>query len=355
MTSSVSAFPDLLLPGSWTLNLWNAASAAVSGQSYHYFASTVSHRIALLDDYLGIALKAADWSRLPDCEVVAFTQPISSEEERIAALQSFDIVMALRERSQFPARLLERLPRLKLLVTAGMRNAAIDMAAARALGMMVCGTRGLTYPTAELAIAMILDLARDIPAQQASLRSGRWQTRAGVGLNGKVLGLIGLGTLGSRVARIAQALEMQIIAWSHNLTLERAREHGARLCDKDELLAQADFVSIHLVLGERTRGLIGARELGLMKRSAYLVNTSRSAIVDQVALIEALEAGRLAGAGLDVYDQEPLPADHPILRAPRTLLTPHLGYATAETFEVFYRDALEDIEAYLAERPVRVL
>ncbi|HTT06682.1 MAG TPA: D-2-hydroxyacid dehydrogenase family protein [Steroidobacteraceae bacterium] len=314
----------------------------------------MSHRIALLDDYLGIALKTADWSRLPDCEVVAFTRPLSGDE-LVAALQPFDIVMALRERSQFPARLLERLPRLKLLVTAGMRNAAIDITAARALGMTVCGTGGLSYPTAELAIAMILDLARDIPAQQASLRAGRWQTSAGIGLNGKVLGLIGLGTLGSRVARIAQALEMQVIAWSHHLTAERAREHGARRCDKDELLAAADFVSIHLVLGERTRGLIGARELGLMKRSAYLVNTSRSAIVDQSALIEALEAGRIAGAGLDVYDQEPLPVDHPILRAPRTLLTPHIGYATAETFAVFYRDALEDIEAYLAGRPMRVL
>jgi phosphoglycerate dehydrogenase-like enzyme len=315
----------------------------------------VSHRIALLDDYVGIALKAADWSRLRDCEVVAFTQPLSTEAELLGALQPFDIVMALRERSQFPARLLERLPHLKLLVTAGMRNAAIDMAAARALGMMVCGTRGLSYPTAELAIAMMLDLARDIPAQQASLRAGRWQTSAGIGLNGKVLGILGLGTLGSRVARIAQALEMQTIAWSSNLTVERALEHGARRCEKDELLAQADFVSIHLVLGEHTRGLIGVRELGLMKRSAYLVNTSRSAIVDQAALIEALEAGRIAGAGLDVYDQEPLPAQHPILRAPRMLLTPHIGYATAETFELFYRDALEDIEAYLAGRPIRIL
>jgi phosphoglycerate dehydrogenase-like enzyme len=315
----------------------------------------MSHRIALLDDYLGIALESADWSRLRDSEVVAFTHPLASEEELIAALQPFDIVMALRERSRLPAHVLERLPRLKLLVTAGMRNAAIDMAAARALGVMVCGTGGLSYPTAELAIAMILDLARDIPAQQASLRAGRWQSTAGVGLNGKVLGLIGLGNLGSRVARIAQALEMQIVAWSHNLTAERAREHGARRCELDELLAQADFVSIHLVLGERTRGLIGARELGLMKPSAYLVNTSRSPIVDEAALIAALEAGRIAGAGLDVYDQEPLPADHPILRAPHTLLTPHIGYATRETFDVFYRDALEDIDAYLAGQPIRVL
>jgi len=236
-----------------------------------------------------------------------------------------------------------------------MRNAAIDMPAARAQGVMICGTGGLVYPTAELAIAMMLDLARDIPAQQAALRAGRWQTTAGIGLNGKVLGLIGLGNLGSRVARIALAMEMQVIAWSPHLTPERAHEQGVRRCEKDELLEQADFVSIHLVLGESTRGLIGARELGLMKRSAYLVNTSRSPIVDEAALIESLEAGRIAGAGLDVFDQEPLPPEHPILRAPRTLLTPHIGYATRETLEVFYRDALEDIEAYLAGRPIRVL
>ena len=219
----------------------------------------------------------------------------------------------------------------------------------------VCGTGGLSYPTAELAIALLLDLARDLPAQQASLRAGRWQSTAGIGLNGKLLGVIGLGTLGSRVARIEQAMDMQVIAWSAHLSAERAREQGARYCTLDELLAQSDFVSIHLVLGESTRALIGARELGLMKRSAYLINTSRGPIVDQAALIEALEAGRLAGAALDVYDQEPLPPEHPILRAPRTLLTPHIGYATRETFEVFYRDALEDIEAYLAGRPIRVL
>ena len=315
----------------------------------------MSHHIALLDDYLGIALQAADWSRLHDCEVSAFPQPLSGEEAFVAALQPFDIVMAMRERSRFPAHLLERLPRLKLLVTAGMRNAAIDMAAARALGIMVCGTGGLPYPTAELAIAMILNLARDIPAQEAALRAGRWQTTAGIGLNGKVLGLIGRGNLGSRVARVALALEMQVIAWSPHLTPERAAEQGARWCELDQLLQQADFVSIHLVLGERTRGLIGARELRLMKPSAYLVNTSRGPIVDEEALIGALEAGRIAGAALDVYDQEPLHPDHPILRAPRTLLTPHLGYATRETFHIFYREALEDIEAYLAGSPIRVL
>jgi phosphoglycerate dehydrogenase-like enzyme len=220
---------------------------------------------------------------------------------------------------------------------------------------VVCGTSGLTYPTSELAIGLMLSLARDIPNQQQSLREGRWQTRVGFGLNGKTLGVLGLGTLGSRVARIARAFEMDVIAWSQHLTAERASEVGARRVEKDELFAQSDFISIHLVLSDRTRGLIGARELALMKSTAYLVNTSRGPIVDEAALIEALVAGRIAGAGLDVYDREPLPPGHPILSAPRTVLTPHLGYVTEETYRVFYGEALEDIEAFLAGRPVRVI
>jgi len=229
------------------------------------------------------------------------------------------------------------------------------VAAARARGIVVCGTSGLTYPTSELAIGLMLSLARDIPNQQQSLREGRWQTRVGFGLNGKTLGVLGLGTLGSRVARIARAFEMDVIAWSQHLTAERASEVGARRVEKDELFAQSDFISIHLVLSDRTRGLVGARELALMKSTAYLVNTSRGPIVDEAALIEALVAGRIAGAGLDVYDREPLPPGHPILSAPRTVLTPHLGYVTEETYRVFYGEALEDIEAFLAGRPVRVI
>ena len=201
----------------------------------------------------------------------------------------------------------------------------------------------------------MLCLARDIPNQERSLREGRWQTAAGYGLNGKTLGVLGLGTLGSRVARLAKAFEMDVVAWSRNLTDERAREFGAQRVELDDLLRRADFVSVHLVLSDRSRGLIGARELALMKPSAYLVNTSRSPIVDQAALLAALEAGRIAGAGLDVYDREPLPPDHPILSAPRTVLTPHLGYTTHETLRVFYAQALEDIEAWLAGAPIRVL
>jgi len=312
-------------------------------------------RIALLDDYQRVALSMADWSRLSGCEVVAFDRPLGDEDARVEALRDFDVVMALRERTLLPARVIERLPRLRLIVTAGMRNAAIDFAAAKARGITICVTGGLPYPTAELTFGLLLGLARDIPNQERMLRAGRWQTAVGHGLNGKTLGVLGLGTLGSRVARIARAFEMNVIAWSRNLTDEKAAESGARRVELDDLLRTSDYVTIHLVLGDRTRGLIGARELALMKPTAYLVNTSRSPIVDEAALIAALEAGRIAGAALDVYTTEPLPADAPITRAPRTLLTPHLGYVTEETYRVFYGQALEDIEAWRAGAPVRVL
>jgi phosphoglycerate dehydrogenase-like enzyme len=214
---------------------------------------------------------------------------------------------------------------------------------------------GLPYPTAELAWGLILSLARRIPAEDRATREGRWQTSLGLGLNGKTLGVLGLGTLGSRVARVGRALEMKVLAWSQNLTAERAAAEDAMLVAKDDLLARSDVVSIHLVLGERTRGLIGARELGLMKRSAYLVNTSRGPIVDEAALIRALRDGTIAGAGLDVFDEEPLPLGHPFRRLPNTVITPHLGYVTEETYRVFYGQALEDIKAYLGGTPLRVL
>jgi phosphoglycerate dehydrogenase-like enzyme len=317
--------------------------------------SPAKHRVALLDDYQGVALSMADWSRLRDCEVVAFDRPLGDEDARVRALADFDVIMALRERMALPRSVIERLPRLKLIVTAGMRNASIDIAAAQARGIVVSGTSGLPYPTAELTIGLMLALARDIPGQQQALREGRWQTAAGYGLNGKTLGVLGLGTLGSRVARIAQALEMNVIAWSRNLTDAKAAEVGVRRVDFDDLLRTSDFVTIHLVLGDSTRGLIGARELARMKPTAYLVNTSRSPIVDEAALIDALETGRIAGAALDVFRTEPLPADAPIVHAPHTLLTPHLGYSTVETFRIFYSQALEDIEAWLGGAPVRVL
>ena len=237
----------------------------------------------------------ADWARLRGCEVVAFNRNLGSEDARVEALRDFDVIMALRERMAVPRSVIERLPRLKLIVTAGMRNASIDIAAATARGIVVCGTGGLPYPTAELTFGLMLGLARDIPNQERALREGRWQTAAGFGLNGKTLGVLGLGTLGSRVARIARAFDMNVIAWSRNLTQEKAAEAGARRVEFDELMRTADFVTIHLVLGDRTRGLVGAREIAWMKPTAYLINTSRSPIVDEAALIEALEAGRIAG------------------------------------------------------------
>jgi len=313
-------------------------------------------RVALLDDYQGVALGMADWKSLPaGTEVTVFKDHLADESAVAKRLADFDIVMALRERTPFPRSLLERLPKLKLLITAGMRNASIDMKAAADRGVVVCGTAGLPYPTAELAWGLILSLMRHIPAEDRATREGKWQTSLGLGLNGKTFGALGLGTLGSRAARVGRAFEMEVLAWSQNLTAERAKEVGATLVTKDELLARSDIVSIHLVLGDRTRGLIGARELGLMKRSAYLINTSRGPIVDEAALIRALGDGTIAGAGLDVFDEEPLPLDHPFRRLPNIAITPHLGYVTAETYRIFYGHALEDIKAYLDGSPVRVI
>jgi len=312
--------------------------------------------MALLDDYQEVALSMADWKSLPaGTEVVVFKDHLAAEDAVARRLADFDIVMALRERTPFPRTLLERLPKLKLLITAGMRNASIDMKAAAERGVTVCGTAGLPYPTAELAWGLILSLMRRIPAEDRATREGRWQTSLGLGLNGKTLGVLGLGTLGSRAAKVGLAFEMDGLAWSQNLTAERAKEIGVTLVPKDELLARADIVSIHLVLGERTRGLIGARELGLMKRSAYLINTSRGPIVDEAALIRALGDGTIAGAGLDVFDEEPLPLDHAFRRLPNIVITPHLGYVTSETYRIFYGHAVEDIKAYLDGKPVRVL
>jgi phosphoglycerate dehydrogenase-like enzyme len=313
-------------------------------------------RVALLDDYQGVALRLADWKSLPPgTEVVAFPDHLADESAVAARLADFEIVMAMRERTPFTRTLLEQLPRLRLLVTAGMRNASIDMKAAADRGVLVCGTAGLPYPTAELAWGLILGLMRRLPAEDRATREGRWQTSLGLGLNGKTLGVLGLGTLGSRVARVGRAFEMEVLAWSANLTAARAAEVGATLVSKEELLGRSDIVSIHLVLGERTRGLIGARELAMMKRTAYLVNTSRGPIVEEAALIRALREGTIAGAGLDVYDTEPLPAGHPFLSLPNTVLAPHLGYVTEETYRVFFGQALEDVQAFLRGAPVRVL
>lgn len=313
-------------------------------------------RVAILDDYQDVARRAADWESLPaGTEVVMFRDHLADLDAVASRLAGFDAVVAMRERTAFPRALLARLPRLRLLVTTGMRNASIDVGAASEQGVVVCGTAGLPYPTAELAWGLILALLRRIPAEDRATREGRWQTTLGLGLNGKTLGVLGLGTLGSRAARVGRAFEMEVLAWSQNLTAARAAEVGATLVGKDELLARSDVVTIHLVLSERTRGLIGARELGLMKPTAYLVNTSRGPIVDEAALLDALRAGKLAAAGLDVYDEEPLPLAHPLRRLPNTVITPHLGYVTEETYRIFYGQALEDVQAWLRGAPVRVL
>jgi phosphoglycerate dehydrogenase-like enzyme len=313
-------------------------------------------RVAVLDDYQGVARETADWSVLPPgTEVQVFRDHLVDEAAVAARLEGFDVVVAMRERTPFRRSLLTRLPALRLLVTTGMRNASIDVAAANEAGVVVCGTGGGGGSTAELTWGLILALLRQIPREDAATRAGSWQTTLGVDLEGKTLGVLGLGRLGTRVATVGRAFRMEVIAWSQNLTAERAAAAGATLVPKDELLRRADVVSIHLVLSDRTRGLLGARELALMRPTAYLVNTSRGPIVDEAALVEALRAGRIAGAGLDVFDQEPLPPGHPLLTAPRTVLTPHLGYVTRETYRVFFGDAVEDIGAFLAGTPLRVL
>ena len=313
-------------------------------------------RVAVLDDYQAVALKMADWSVLPsDTQVQVFKDHLSDEKALADRLRDFEIAVAMRERTPFPRTVLQRLPKLKLLITTGMRNASIDVAAARDLGITVCGTGGLPYPTAELTWGLILALLRQIPREDSATRAGHWQVSVGVGLRDKVLGVMGLGNLGSQVATVGRAFGMSVLAWSQHLTAERAAQFGATLVGKDELLSRADIVTIHLVLSDRTRGLVGTRELGLMKPTAYLVNTSRGPIVDEEALAQALQKGTIAGAALDVFDEEPLPLDHPLRRLENTVITPHLGYVTVETYKVFYGQAVEDIQAFLRGEPIRVI
>ena len=313
-------------------------------------------RVAILDDYQKVAERSADWSVLPkDVEVTFFHDHLDEPDRLVARLAPFAIVGIMRERTPFPGALLERLPSLRLLITTGPRNAGVDVAAAQRLGITVCGTRSSGHATAELAIALILALARSLPAETASMLAGGWQVGLGRDLAGATLGVVGLGRLGSRLARIGQAFEMATIAWSQNLTEAAAAEHGVRRVDKADLFRTTDFVSIHVQLSPRTRGLIGAAELALMQPDACLVNTSRGPIVDEDALVDALEAGRIAGAALDVFDREPLPPDDRLRRIRNLLLTPHIGYVTRETYAVFYADTVEGIAAFLAGRPQRVI
>ncbi|MFF3511190.1 D-2-hydroxyacid dehydrogenase family protein [Streptomyces sp. NPDC002573] len=315
-------------------------------------------RCAVLDDFQRIATSVADWSPVADrVEVVSFAERFSDEDALAEALAGFDIVVTLRERVPFPGSLLARLPRLKLLIASGMRNSVIDYAAAEAHGVTVCGTTSSSTPPVELTWALLLGLARGIVTESNALRDGGpWQSTVGADLHGRRLGLLGLGKVGGRVARVGLAFGMEVTAWSRNLTEERADEVGVeRAASLEELLTSSDFVSVHLALGDRTRGLVGARELALLKPTAYLVNTSRAAIVDQDALLTALHEGRIAGAGVDVFDVEPLPAGHPMRTAPRLLATPHLGYVSHANYATYYGEAVEDIQAYLAGEPVRRL
>jgi len=313
-------------------------------------------RVAILDDYQHVALQMADWSALPaGVEVQVFSDHLKDQDALVERLKNFEVVMAMRERTPFPRSLLERLPTLRLLTTTGMRNAAIDLQAATDRSVVVCGTGGVLSPTAELTWGLILALLRYIPREDQATRAGQWQVSTGIGVQGKILGVIGLGNLGSQVATVGKAFQMPIIAWSQNLTAERAAQVGATLVSKDELLSRSDIVTIHLVLSERTRGLLGARELALMKPTSYLVNTSRGPIVDEQALVAALQKKTIAGAALDVFDEEPLPLDHPLRHLENTVITPHLGYVTIETYRIFFDQTVENIRAFLNGAPVRVI
>ena len=313
-------------------------------------------KVALLDDYQQIALQSADWDLLsPECSVSVFHDHLTDESAIADKLSEFDVVMALRERTPFPRSLLARLPNLKLIASAGMRNAAIDLEAATDLGIVVCGTGGSSRATMELTWGLILGLLRHIPLEHQETRAGTWQRTVGTGLDGKTIGIIGLGNIGSQMAEVARAFHMNILAWSQNLTQERAEASGAALVSKDDLLAQSDLVTIHTRLSERTRGLLGARELSLMKPTAYLINSSRGPIIDEDALVNALRSGAIAGAGLDTFNQEPLPTDHAFLSLDNVLLTPHLGYVTQETYRGFYGQTLENIRNFIEGSPQRVM
>lgn len=318
----------------------------------------MKQKCIILDDYQDTALRMADWGSLSDrVDVVALHEHIADEAALAAVIGDAAIVVIMRERTPFTATLFERLPSLRLLITSGMRNASIDLAAAAARVVIVCGTGSGSEPPTELTWALILALARQVVSENNALRqNAAWQSTVGADLHGRQLGLLGLGKIGTRVARIARAFGMQVLAWSPNLTRERTDAVGVELAASMEaLLESSHFVSIHLVLGQRTRGLIGAAELRRMRADAYLINTSRAAIIDQDALLDALREGRIAGAGLDVFDIEPLPAEHPFRQLPNVLATPHLGYVSERNYRSYFAGAVEDIEAWFQQAPIRTL
>jgi D-3-phosphoglycerate dehydrogenase len=314
-------------------------------------------RAAILDDYQNVALKLADWSAISkDVEVKIFNAPLGNDDAVIKALQGFAIVNMMRERTPFLRKVIEGLPDLKLLITTGARNASIDLKACAERGVTVCGTGGVGSPTTGIAVGLILELTRRIGYENSRMKAGdAWQVTMGQDLEGLTLGVLGLGKLGQRVSNVAKAFGMKVVAWSQNLTPEKAKEAGAEYVSKDDLFAKADIVSLHVVLSDRTRGIVGAKELGLMKKTAFLVNTSRGPLVDEKALIVALQSKSIAGAGLDVFDVEPLPRDHVFRKLDNVVLTPHLGYVAEQNYRKQYPDVVEDIRAWLDGKPVRVI
>ena len=314
-------------------------------------------RAAILDDYQNVAMAFADWSRVAkDVEIKVFDKPFASQDEVIKALQGFAIIVGMRERTPFPRKVIEALPDLKLLITTGARNNSFDVKACNERGITVCGTGVMGSPTTGIAFGLILELTRRIGFENARLKAGApWQVTIGRDLEGLTLGILGLGKLGQRSATVGKAFGMKTIAWSQNLTAEKAQAGGAELVTKEDLFRNADVVTIHLILSDRSRGLVGAKELGLMKKTSYLINTSRGPIVDEKALIAALQSKSIAGAGLDVFDVEPLPLDHPFRKMDNAVITPHLGYVSEQNYRKYFPDIVEDIRAWLDGKPVRVI
>ena len=314
-------------------------------------------RCAILDDYLNLALSVADWSKIADrVDVTVFNQPFASGEAAATALRDFEIICAMRERTPFPRALFAALPKLKLLITSGMRNNSIDMAAAKEKQVVVCGTHWPRDPTAPLAMGLILELTRNIGRENARMHAGEYlQKYVGIEIEGKTLGVVGLGKLGAKVSGLAKAFGMNVIAWSPNLSAERCKEVGVTYATKEELFSTADIITIHVVLSDRSRGLVEAADLARMKPTSYLVNTARGPIVDESALLETLKARKIAGAAVDVFSVEPLPVDHPFRKLDNLVLTPHLGYVTKETFIAHYNQMVEGIDAWFkGESPRRL-
>ena len=314
-------------------------------------------RAAILDDYQNVAMTFADWSPIAkDVEKAVFTEPFKSRDEAIKALQGFAVIVGMRERTPFPRAVIEALPDLKLLITTGAKNNAFDLKAATERGVTVCGTGGFGSPTTGIAFGLMLELTRRIGFENARLKAGApWQVTIGQDLEGLTLGVLGLGKLGQRVAAVGKAFGMKTIAWSQNLTPEKAQAGGATYVSKEELFSTADIITIHLVLSDRSRGLVGAKDLNHMKKTAYLINTARGPIVDEKALVAALQGKQIAGAGLDVFDVEPLPLDHPYRKMDNVVITPHLGYVSTQNYARYFPDIVADIRGWLDGKPVRVI